>query len=257
MTVTPDEIRIVNSQGPATVWSSIKPDTIFTGHAVESKDENKIHMNLSCFVLSEIVHTFHKSGRYGDEVWIALVKHQDRASLRIERTQSGTGNMNVLHHLLVNVICTDDLPPSYEPFSVVPDVILVLPSVSDMRSIIVRLGAFADTINISADTRGRLELDVAHDDACMLVAWSNLKVKIIDDSDSQRSQLRDSIQRQEQRTASVTVRCKALAKVMAAAEALTHAAFVIFDEQLLCLIPTFEPGGSPKDFACILPHVLD
>ncbi|KZV59080.1 hypothetical protein PENSPDRAFT_672604 [Peniophora sp. CONT] len=85
MTVKPEEICCLD------------PQTMFTEHAVQSKDENKIHMKLLCLTLLQIILSLLWIRSDGNEIWIKLVKERDLANPHIERTRRNSDSPSVSH----------------------------------------------------------------------------------------------------------------------------------------------------------------
>lgn len=180
---TENEMHIICKHGGANggvqIWSTIKVATMFTEYRIQSNANNHIILSLSTDALLAALRSAaspmsHSPGNV--DVVAKLAKKNDTAVLSFEIvTQSRVGKgVRITHDVRIEVLRPDEATKLDEPLCPEPDVHILLPPLSKMRTVVERLRSHADYVAVRANNSGCLQLSVSTDSVKTDVNWNGL-----------------------------------------------------------------------------------
>ncbi|PFH48008.1 hypothetical protein AMATHDRAFT_150820 [Amanita thiersii Skay4041] len=181
---TEEDMQIIcnleTNEGGLQVWSKVKVDVIFTNYRIQSNAENTISLNLSPEALlaalrSAVTPASSASGYETDEVIVKLAKKNDQAVLSFEisgYTRAGR-RMRVTHDVKIDVLKPADVDKLQEPRVPEPDVHILLPPLSKLRTIVDRLRPMANVLAFRANNNKRLQLSIHTESVHVNTDWDN------------------------------------------------------------------------------------
>ncbi|EIN08739.1 cell cycle checkpoint [Punctularia strigosozonata HHB-11173 SS5] len=188
----PDIYIICNNdvnEGGVQVWSQIRVSSIFTDYRIQSNSNNEITMSIATEPLLAVLRGVSSSIASMDhnDIVMKLAKKDDRAVLQFEIAgfSRSAKSITLAHHVPIEVMKPSDVAKLKEPTCPEPDIHLILPSLTKLRTVIERLRPMAEILTVSANRSGDLQLGVETDTVNIKTAWSKL---VIPDMDHQSSQ---------------------------------------------------------------------
>lgn len=173
------------------VWSQVKVSSLFAEYRIQSNANNEISLVLATDALAGAlrsaaggaaggsggaasaartgVHSF-----TGPEVTMRLAKKHDAAVLSFElTTQTRMGRaVTVSHDVRIEVLKPADVGRLTEPLCPEPDVHIILPPLSKLRTIAERMRPLSDVIAFRANGRGKLQLAVRTESVSLETQWT-------------------------------------------------------------------------------------
>lgn len=169
------------TDGGVQVWSQVKVDSLFVEYRIQSNTNNQITLSMSSEALLTTLRSActpsNNTGLITDaEVVMKLAKKNDQAVLTFEILGATRGNrrVRVTQDIRIEVMKLQDVERLQEPLCPEPDVHILLPPLSKLRTIMDRLKTQSDFIAIRANRAGRLQISVSTDNVKTDVAWTNL-----------------------------------------------------------------------------------
>ncbi|KAM0786318.1 hypothetical protein ACM66B_001793 [Microbotryomycetes sp. NB124-2] len=176
------------------VWSQIATSSIFDTESLrlESNNNNEIYLEVSTEALSRAL----KSAAGATQVVIKLAKKtglgpqgQTTAgrpvlSLAISSASKAGRQLEITQDVAVRVKTLSEMQAMKEPLCPTPDVNILLPPLSNLRTVCDRLKTISSAITISANWRGELRLRAESDEAKVETEWRGLKHPLAQDPDS-------------------------------------------------------------------------
>ncbi|KAF8501254.1 cell cycle checkpoint [Gautieria morchelliformis] len=183
------QLRIIcdkANDGGIQVWSQIKVETLFTDYRIQSNSNNEITMRISSEPLVQAL----KSASASPEVIMKLAKKFNHAVLSFEITVQTRQNTkaSVTQDVKIEVMNPLDVDKLKEPMCPEPDVHIILPPLSKLRTVTEHLHQLSDIMGISANGTGRLKFFIDTDTVKVDTEWSGCDVPRIgkDDNDEPR-----------------------------------------------------------------------
>jgi len=167
--------------GGVQIWSTIKIPTMFTDYRIQSNANNHITLTLSTeallAALRSAVSPISQSSREVEaEVVAKLAKKNDTAVLSFEiigQSRIGKG-VRITHDVRIEVMRPDSAAKLEEPLCPEPDVHILLPPLSKLRTVVEHLRSHSDYVAIRANNSGTLQLSVSTDSVKTDVTWNGL-----------------------------------------------------------------------------------
>ncbi|ORY63660.1 checkpoint protein Hus1/Mec3 [Leucosporidium creatinivorum] len=185
----PDTVHLVclsdGSAGCVQVWSQIAVSSIFDVESfrLESNNNNEIYLEISTDALSRAL----KSAGGATQVIIKLAKKGGLGpqgtgkgahpvlTLAITSASRAGRSLEITQDVGVKVKKQAEVDAMKEPLCPTPDVNILLPPLSTLRTVCDRLKTISSTITISANRRGEFRLRAESDEANVETEWRGLK----------------------------------------------------------------------------------
>ncbi|KAK4051962.1 Checkpoint protein hus1 [Microbotryomycetes sp. JL221] len=192
-----DNVNVIcTSDGSAScvqVWSQIATSSIFDTEnlRLESNNNNEIYLEVSTDALARAL----KSAAGATQVVIKLAKKpglgpqgQPTAArpvltLAISSASKAGRMLEITQDVAVRVKTLTEMQAMKEPLCPTPDVNILLPPLSSLRTVCDRLKTISSIITISSNWRGELRLRAESDDANVETEWRGLKHPQAQDAD--------------------------------------------------------------------------
>ncbi|KAI0791225.1 cell cycle checkpoint [Abortiporus biennis] len=193
---TEDEMHIIcladANEGNVQIWSQVRIASIFSEYRIQSNANNNITIRLSTDALLGALHSVsNPSGPLSETMIVMkLAKKSDQAVLSFEITGfSKNGKpVRVSHDVRIEVVRPAEVDAMKEPMCPEPDVHVILPPLSKLRTVVEKLRSLSDVIKFQANNSGKLTLSVSTDSVKMDVDWNGLSNPTYDRSTSSQSQ---------------------------------------------------------------------
>ncbi|BEJ16983.1 hypothetical protein CspHIS471_0603840 [Cutaneotrichosporon sp. HIS471] len=199
--LSPDSVHFIvpgNEGGDGVqVWSQVKVPTLFDHFRIESNNNNEIWLEVNLDALLKVLRSADTSsgiadgGRGGNttlsdaDVMVKLNKLDGRPVWTFEisgRTPQGNP-ITITHNVTVHIISSRRQKELTEPLCPPPDIHLVLPNLSELKTIVSRLGHLAEDVTLAANHNGQLDLRVKTNGVQMSTTWNNLRIPTTADAE--------------------------------------------------------------------------
>ncbi|KAM5532804.1 hypothetical protein V8D89_013523 [Ganoderma adspersum] len=183
------EMRIIctgdANEGGIQVWSTVKVSSLFTEYRVQSNSNNEIAISVFTDALLSALHSAAASSSKNPsflssdcQVLMKLAKNHEKKSVlsfEIQGTTVMGSNAQINKQLLIDVMRHADVDRLKEPLCPEPDVHILLPPLSKLRTVVERLRPLAEEgIHFRANYSGELQLSTSTENARMEIGWSGL-----------------------------------------------------------------------------------
>jgi len=147
-----------------------KNSTLFTDYRIQSNSNNEITMRIGSEALLQAL----KSALTSPEVILKLAKKNDIALLSFDITIQTRQNkkVSVVQDVKIEVFKPADADKLKEPMCPEPDVHIVLPPLSKIRTVTDHLRQLSDVMGISANAAGHLKLFIETDTVKVVTEWT-------------------------------------------------------------------------------------
>ncbi|GMK54198.1 hypothetical protein CspeluHIS016_0107840 [Cutaneotrichosporon spelunceum] len=171
--------------------------TLFDHYRIESNNNNEIWLEINLDALLKVLRSADTSsgiadgGRGGNttlsdaDVMVKLNKLDGRPVWTFEisgRTSQGHP-ITITHNVTVHIISSRRQKELTEPLCPPPDIHLVLPNLSELKTIVSRLGHLAEDVSLAANHNGQLDLSVKASGVQMSTTWNNLRIPTTADAE--------------------------------------------------------------------------
>lgn len=184
---TEDDVHIIcnseTNEGSLQVWCKLRVDCLFSDYRIQSNSENTITLMLSPEALLVALRSAtppstsssNTSGYETEEVVMKLAKKNDQAvlSFEISGLSRAGRRMRVTHDVRIDVMKPADVELLEEPRVPEPDVHVVLPPLSKLKTIVERLKPMANVLAFRANNNGKLQLSIYTESVKVDTDWNN------------------------------------------------------------------------------------
>ncbi|KAJ1980468.1 Checkpoint protein hus1, partial [Dimargaris cristalligena] len=172
---TPTNVRFIvktDSEGGVQVWSQLTPEHVFSEYTVSSMYDNEINLEM---VLEHFLRAL-RSSQNALSVTMRLAKKEGIPLLSVViSNQSRTGKVMALNQdVPVRVLGPRQIDHIREPLVPEPQVNILMPSLTNIRSIVERMKTISNTLEISANTNGEFRLKVESELVEIVTYYKNL-----------------------------------------------------------------------------------
>ncbi|KAJ1906549.1 Checkpoint protein hus1 [Tieghemiomyces parasiticus] len=171
----PESLRFIvktDTEGGVQVWSQLAPDHIFSEYHVASAYNNEINLEV---VLDHLLRAL-KSSTNALSVAMRLTKKEGIPILSIIiSNQSRTGKiMSLSQDVPVRALTALQVEHIKEPIVPEPQVNILMPSLSNVRTIVDRMRSISNTLEVSASTNGEFRLKAQSELVEIVTYYKNL-----------------------------------------------------------------------------------
>ncbi|GJE85615.1 cell cycle checkpoint [Phanerochaete sordida] len=171
------------NEGGMQVWTNIKVSTLFVDYRIQSNANNEIGMTVSTEALLTTLRSAcspnsnNNSILTNTEVIMRLAKKNDRAVLSFEiiGQSRSSRDMRIVQDVRIEMMRQQELDKLREPMCPEPDIHIMLPPLTKLRTVMERLRSQSDIIRVQANKAGRLDFAVSTDSIAIEVCWTGLQ----------------------------------------------------------------------------------
>ncbi|CDZ97840.1 Checkpoint 9-1-1 complex, HUS1 component [Phaffia rhodozyma] len=196
------------TEGGVQVWSQVNQDLIFSSYRIESNQANEIHISILIQPLLTVLKSALALEGKG-EVVVKLAKRPVGQPTALTGSEPGApavmkpmlvweiggdSRLNrpppLSHELHIKVLKTPEVEQLKEPLCPEPDIHIVLPPLSSLRTVTDHLSRLSSHVSVSANNLGELKLEAGRDERNgveVRTSWKGLNVPKVN-SDSQSTQ---------------------------------------------------------------------
>ncbi|THH31214.1 hypothetical protein EUX98_g2979 [Antrodiella citrinella] len=168
------------NEGGVQIWSQIKIEAIFTDYRIQSNANNQITVTVSSEALSAALRSAAAPATGGGaseaDTVMKLAKKNDQAVMTFEilSTSRAGKRVRIEHDVRIDIMRPEDVDKLQEPMCPEPDVHILLPSLTKLRTVVHRLQPMSKVLAVRANASGQLQISVSTDAVKVDVAWSGL-----------------------------------------------------------------------------------
>lgn len=159
-------------QGHTRLWSEIQTIALFYEFRIESQCDNMIGMEVAVDFLMRAL----RSTQQECEVFLKLAKKNDQPllSFTINTENPGAPKYSVVQEVPVRLLGPNDVRSIREPALPHPDVPILLPEITTVRSLINQMKNLSNFVTISANMNGEMEFCVETDNVEVISYFKDL-----------------------------------------------------------------------------------
>lgn len=178
--LTPDSIQFIVQPSGTQVWATLDASTLFSSYFLESNANNVINLDLNPDLLSKLLRSMAGTR---SQVTMKLTKRDRFPMLSFTSQYFGSthGGVNTItHDLHVRVLSAHFMAQLIEPQIPPPDVVIVLPPLSQLGQISSGLKGLSDRLIVAASSAGRFTIGIATPGVTTCTVFKDLANPVLD-----------------------------------------------------------------------------